>query len=378
METIVSKQIEKEPGSRNILDFLILNFKVRRSRQFLYSLVIILLVSALCYSLSRYIDPESVALILLMTLSIIAMFFDISPVLLTALLSAVIWDFFFLPPKFALYINKTEHIVTLCMYFVIALLNAVLTYKIRKIEKDALIKEEKAQSLKLYNTLFNSLSHEFRTPIATIVGASDHLLAPSNLSAEDQKNLASEIAIASLRLNQQVENLLNISRLESGFIQPRKDWCDIHELICDVVQKLGEYVKYHRVEISEMENFPLFRLDYGLTERVLYNLIYNAAEYTPAGSCIKIKASQYAEGLLLTVEDTGSGFPKDEINKVFEKFYRFKNSKAGGTGLGLSIVKGFVEAQNGRVGVQNLDSGGAIFEIHFPTEKIFTKVVQNE
>src|SRR5207249_1976604 len=142
---------------------------------------------------------------------------------------------FFIPPRYTFQIGSTEDVLMLLMYFFIALINAVLTNKIRQIEKEAHQKEEKEHTIRLYNTLINSLSHELRTPIATILGASDSLLQNnSRLTEKNRKQLIKEIATASLRLNLQVENLLNMSRLESGFIKPKWDWCDINELVYSV------------------------------------------------------------------------------------------------------------------------------------------------
>ncbi|HVU53934.1 MAG TPA: DUF4118 domain-containing protein, partial [Puia sp.] len=137
--------------------------RIGRPRQYLLSLLSVCLVSAVCFLFSTCLGlgAEVVAFVLLLTLSLIAMFFDILPVLLTALLSALIWDYFFLLPRYNLRVGNTEDEILLSMYFVIALVNAVLTYKIRQIEKIARQKEEKAKTLKLYNTLLNSLSHEF-------------------------------------------------------------------------------------------------------------------------------------------------------------------------------------------------------------------------
>jgi two-component system sensor histidine kinase KdpD len=334
--------------------------------------LIICVVSAICFLFSGFFGVEVVAFILLLTLSVIAMFFDIYPVLLSALLSALIWDFFFLSPRYNLIIGNTEDRIMLSMYFVIALINAVLTFKIRQVEKVARQKEEKAQTLKLYNTLLNSLSHELRTPIAAIIGATDNLIInPSGLSSSDKKNLLSEISTASLRLNQQVENLLNMSRLESGFLQPKKDWCDVNELISDVLYRLDAELKNRAVKINIGDNLPLFRMDYGLMEQVLYNLLNNATQYTPIESHILIGADYKNEQLVITVEDNGDGFTEDEAMKAFEKFYRVKNSPPGGTGLGLSIVKGFVEAHEGTVDLKKGTSGGARFLIKIPAEKIF-------
>jgi two-component system, OmpR family, sensor histidine kinase KdpD len=343
-----------------------------RHRQYLLSATIISMVSAICFLFSGYFGSEVVAFILLLTLSFIAMFFDIYPVMFSAVLSALIWDFFFLNPRFNFQVGNTEDKIMLSMYFVIALINAVLTFKIRQIEKVARQKEKKAQALKLYDDLLNSLSHELRTPIAAIIGATDNLLTePSKLSIDDQKNLLTEISTASLRLNQQVENLLNMSRLESGFIQPKKDWCDVNELIWDVTQRLEEELKTHHVKIDIGKNMPLFKLDGGLMEHVLYNLINNAAQYTPEKSSILISAGAEEDGLKMVVEDNGRGFPEDEVTKIFDKFYRLKNSPPGGTGLGLSIVKGFVEAHQGTVDLSKGSLGGSRFEVSIPTEKIF-------
>lgn len=349
-------------------------YKVGRPQQYLVSALLICFLSAICFALSDYIGAQVVAFILLLALSLIAMFFDILPVLFSALLSALIWDFFFLLPRYNLRVGNTEDKILLSMYFVIALVNAVLTFKIRQVEKIAREKEEKAKTLKLYNTLLNSLSHEFRTPISTIIGATDNLLMqPSRLSAADSRKLLSSIAVASLRLNRQVENLLNMSRLESGFIRPHKDWCDIQELVSATLRQLEEPLATHRVFTEIKEGLPLVKLDYGWMEQVLTNLIYNACLYTPEGSLIRIQADCPDGHLVIVIEDNGEGIPDDEVGKVFDKFYRPREARAGGSGLGLSIVKGFVEAHDGTIDLQHAASGGARFIIKMPVEKLSIK-----
>jgi two-component system, OmpR family, sensor histidine kinase KdpD len=304
-----------------------------------------------------------------MTVSLIAMFFDIIPVLVTAILSAIIWNFFFIPPKFTFSIHTAEDGLMFTMYFVIALLNAVLTNKIRQAEKEARRKEEKEKTLKLYNTLFNSLSHELKTPIATIIGAADNLQAMADkLSEVNKHELVSEISKASLQLNRQVGNLLNMSRLESGFIKPKNDWFDVRELIYDVLNQLEDTLKGKPVHVAVKENLPLFKLDYGLIFQVLHNLLHNAATYIPKYAVITVRANCKENKLVLVVEDTGYGFPEEEINKVFDKFYRGKNSGPGGTGLGLSIAKGFVEAMQGQIYLRNMTDGGAVFTVEIPSE----------
>ncbi|MBL7922215.1 MAG: DUF4118 domain-containing protein [Bacteroidia bacterium] len=338
-------------------------------KQYLLSTVFILVISTACYLFSDFIGYKVVALILLVAVSLTAMFFDIKPVLLSAIVSALVWDFFFIPQKFTFSISSAEDILMFLMYFVVALVNAALMTKIRQIEKKAKEKEEKENTLKLYNTLLNSLSHELRTPISTIIGATDNLQSMADkLSELNKHELVTQISKASLQLDRQVGNLLNMSRLESGYIQPKKDWFDINELIYDVLNQLKDELGNHPVHVAVKDNTPLFKLDYGLIVQVLHNLIHNAAENIPKYAVITIRANCKQDKLVIVVEDTGYGFPEDEIERVFEKFYRLKNSKTGGTGLGLSIVKGFIEAMNGTVALENMQDGGAVFTIEIPSE----------
>ena len=337
-------------------------------------------MSGISYSLSDLIGYKVVAYLLLVTLSVIAWFSDIVPVIVSAVVSAMIWNFFFIPPRYTFHISSTDDIFLFVMYFVIALLHAVLMYKLRKIQKFALEKAEKANTLKLYNTLLNSLSHELRTPISAIIGASDNLLTSNGkLSEKNKSDLVTEISVASLRLNQQVQNLLNMSRLESGTIQLKRDWCDLNELIYSTIDRLGETRGLHAFDIQIPENLPLFKLDEGLIEQVLYNIISNAVIYTWETSSIIIKVEcREKQYCIITIEDNGNGFPEEEISRVFDKFYRVKYSKPGGTGLGLSIAKGFVEAHNGTIVLENAPLGGARFTITVPTETSSVNELKNE
>ena len=322
---------------------------------------------------------KTVAFLLLVTVSLIAMFFDILPVLLSALLSALIWDFFFIPPRLTFHVGSTEDLLMFLMYFVVAMVNAVLTFKIRQVEEISRQKEGKANTIKLYNTLLNSLSHELRTPISAIIGASDNLLTnPQFLTEENKKELLKEISIASLQLNRQVGNLLNMSRLESGSVHLHLDWCDISEVIYQVLQRLDENATKHIIQVETEENMPYFKLDTGLMEQLLHNLIYNALLYTAEGSVIQIYAGCINDICLITVTDNGMGFPESETEKVFDKFYRLNNSKPGGTGLGLSIVRGFVEAQQGTIKLENILPHGARFTIEIPAETSYINNLKNE
>jgi two-component system sensor histidine kinase KdpD len=263
------------------------------------------------------------------------------------------------------------------MYFIIALINAVLTNRIRQAEKISRVKEEKANSVKLYNTILNSLSHELRTPIAAIIAATDNLQSNKNLPETSRSQLVNEISRASLRLNQQVENLLNISRLESGHIQPKNDWCDVHELVYEVVKRVEENNNNRKINVSVNEAVPLCWLDQGMLEQVIYNLLNNAAIHTAPSTKIYISAMRHADILQLEIGDNGAGFRDVEPKEVFHKFSRSRISGSDSSGLGLSIVKGFTEALGGTVELRSKPGNGAVFTIFIPVRMSDFTIVES-
>jgi two-component system, OmpR family, sensor histidine kinase KdpD len=353
--------------------------RLSKANQFLFGLLLLLVVATVCYTVSGFIGYKVVGFILLITVSLLAMVLDIVPIICTAAISALVWNFFFIPPKFTFHIGNTEDAILFAMYFVVAIVSAVLTFKIRQIEKIAQQQQQKEDTVKLYNTLLNSLSHELRTPIAAIIGATDNLQSGNaKLTPLNRNELVTEIAKASFRLNQQVENLLNMSRLESGFIQPKNDWCDISEVVYDVVQRLEENNVTQKISISINPAIPLFKLDKGMLEQVIYNILNNAAQYTNTNCTIYISAACHADVLEIIIEDNGKGFPPEEIKNVFNKCYRLKNTSTVGTGLGLSIVKGFTEAMGGNVKLQNVETGGAKFVLTIAAETSYLKNLKNE
>ncbi|HEY3389746.1 MAG TPA: sensor histidine kinase KdpD [Prolixibacteraceae bacterium] len=482
-------------------------------RQYITVSLLVILLSVACYLVKEFAGYQVVSFGLLILVSILALFYGTGPILLAATMSALIWDYFFIPPQFTMHIEKPEDVLMLIMFFIIALLNGILTSRVRRQEKKIRIREERTYALyqltkdltmapgidevssiavkyirkyfnldcaiilkkesnkldnlfnsetkielsenelsiadwvykhsvkagkytdtlpstdytfyplagnvdnmgvvvvehrtvftqgedqfweaflaqisskyereylrsaakkayiltesdKLYKTLFNSISHELRIPVATIIGASDTLLLQS-YPEETKVKLYSEINTASIRLNQLIENLLNMSRLESGRISPRLDWCDINDLANKVVNNLKQELLPFKLHIVIPASMPLVQIDFGLVEQVLHNLVLNATQNTPAGTLIRVKFFHDNGFLTIQVMDRGPGFPVDDLPNVFNKFYRGKDAKTGGTGLGLSIVKGFVEAQNGTVTAENRQNGGAIFTIKIPVK----------
>jgi two-component system sensor histidine kinase KdpD len=481
--------------------------------QYLTSALTVVVTAAGFFFIKELIGYQVVSFVLLFVVSILAFFFGTGPILLAATLSSLSWDYLFIPPAYTLHIERPEDMLMLAMFFIIALLNGVLTSRVKRQETKIRIREERTHALynlakelsvtsgiedvlklavkdirkyfalesafllkdeagklekqiqhettlqfsenewsiaewtfahsakagkfsdtlpsghytfyplkgntenigvvalehkrvftqgeeqfwegflpqisgkiereflridarnafvlnesdKLYKTLFNSISHELRIPVATIMGASDALLS-DDYQPETRTALYKEIGIASIRLNRLIENLLNMSRLDSGRISPHFDWCDLHDLVNKVTQTLAAELKPFNLHVVLSDEMPLVKLDFGLMEQVIHNLLLNATQHAPEGSSIRLKFFYDNGMLMIQVMDRGPGFSANDLNSVFNKFYRGESAISGGTGLGLSIVKGFVEAHNGTIVAENRNNGGARFTIKIPTE----------
>lgn len=230
-------------------------------------------------------------------------------------------------------------------------------------EQAAMLRE----SERLYTTLLNSISHELRTPIATIKGASSSLLNPAAGANEGARvELTQDIQSAADRLNRLVENLLDMSRLESDRLQIKREWCDLADLVGVAVKRVDPCADKHPIHIQLEPNLPLIQIDFVLIEQALVNLLDNACAYTPDGTPITIGVRVRERTVELTVSDSGPGIPPDLIERIFDKFYRLPGTASGGTGLGLSISRGLVEAHGGRLTAENRPEGGAQLTIYLP------------
>jgi len=481
-------------------------------RQYVSALLLVAGMTILNFFISPFIGYRAVSLIYLFSVSLAAVWMGRGPILLAASLSAILWDFIFIPPIFTFYIKETHDIIMFLMFFLNAIVSGILTSRIRSsqvmaqkrgeqsvslhrlmletagstnviqlleiakrqaerifeteaavflpdehgrlnlrttawiginkkelsvaswayqnsknagrftdtlplsdglyiplaasgqtigvmglrmaprghlsideesilsafcaqiavgLEKElaresALKSEMSALSEKLYKSLLDSVSHELRTPISTIIGATDALADPAiEMSGGDRRLLIGEITKAGRRLNRLVEHLLEMTRLESGALKLRRQWCDIHDIVRSALKESEQEVQGHRLHLDIPANLPIIQLDSALMEGILENLIHNAARHTPEGSDIFISIRTEKQDLILEVADNGPGLGEVPA-RLFEKFFRLPGSKTGGTGLGLSIVKGFVEAQGGVIIARNRDEGGALFLIRFP------------
>ncbi|AFQ42491.1 sensor histidine kinase [Desulfosporosinus meridiei] len=234
------------------------------------------------------------------------------------------------------------------------------------------------ESERLRTALFNSLSHDLRTPLASIIGGVTGLLEDQNLvySPEVRKELLKTILHGAERMNRFISNLLDMARLESGMLRLKKDWCDLQDIVGVAIKRLGDTLTRRPLDINIQENLPLVQADGILIEQVLVNLLDNALKYSEAASKIKVSIRQQENHLEIVVSNRGQSIPETDLSKVFDKFYRLSSPlQVSGTGLGLAICKGFIEAHGGNIWAENNTLGGVTITFTLPLTNQFLGIV---
>jgi two-component system, OmpR family, sensor histidine kinase KdpD len=223
---------------------------------------------------------------------------------------------------------------------------------------------------RLRSALLTSISHDLRTPLASILGSATSLRSQDGvLDKQTKEALLGTIIEESDRLNRFIGNLLDMTKLESGALKPRTALNELSEVIGSALQRGSKILAGHRIKVNLPPNLPMLALDVVLFEQVLFNLLDNAAKHAPIGSEITIEASHVGDTVMLRIMDEGEGIPPGDLDRIFEKFYRSgaADRRRAGTGLGLAISRGFVEAMDGTIDATNrTDRRGAMFVITLP------------
>ena len=224
------------------------------------------------------------------------------------------------------------------------------------------------RSDELKSALLAAVSHDLRTPLASIKASATSLLDDSvDWDAETRHDFLSAIDEETDRLTLMVSNLLDLSRIEGGALRPQKDWYDLDELIGDVQSRIQARTEAHPVRLEIEPDLPLLYFDYVEIAQVLLNLIENAVKYTPLGTPITIAARRVSGAVEISVHDEGPGIPLHQQGHLFEKFYRARSdTNATGTGIGLTIAKGLVEAHGGAIRVESASGAGTTFRFTLP------------
>jgi two-component system sensor histidine kinase KdpD len=236
-----------------------------------------------------------------------------------------------------------------------------------RLAEDAKTQALRARTEEMRSSLLSTVSHDLRTPLAAITGASTMLLDGSaRLTVGQRTELLETICEEAERLERLVSNLLDMTRVASGSLKVKREWVPIEELVVSVLARLESKLEGRAVRMDIPDDTPLVSVDPILFEQVFVNLFENIAKYTPANTAVEVRGRAQDGNVVVDVMDYGPGLPKGAEQRIFEKFFRGPQARSGGVGLGLAICRGIVEAHGGRLSAANRPEGGAVFRIELP------------
>jgi two-component system sensor histidine kinase KdpD len=290
--------------------------------------------------------------------------YGIGPAVLTAVGGVLVFDYVFVPPFLAFALPDLKNGVTLGVMVAVAAVASVLAEQLRRHAERS---DHQAKVERIRNALLSALSHDLRTPLTVLVGASS-ALCDHELEPRQQHELAQMIAEEARRLNRLVANLLELTRLEAGGVRVKQVPQAIDDVIGSALRRADPLLRGWQVSTHVPEEIPFAAFDPVLIEQVLINLIENAVSHAANGLGLEIAARRSGSEIVVEVLDRGSGVPRGEEEKVFEKLYRARKDR-GGAGLGLTICRAIVTAHGGRIWLENRPGGGgAIVRFTLPVD----------
>jgi K+-sensing histidine kinase KdpD len=364
------------------------------------SVIAVLLATLLLGFLHARINPTTVALVFLLIVLFSATFFGRNPALLASLAAMLCFNYFFLPPFFTWHIADPGNLVAWGAFTLTAVIAGELSAYARrradeaergKLEigrlyrelQNAFEKASEAQALrrseKLKSALLDAVTHDLRTPLTSIKASVTTLLESESghrtieLDAESRNEFLEIINEETDRLNQFIEGMVELAKIEAKSLDLLRNWSEISEIIEAATSRAEDLLKDRRILLKSENELPLVQVDSKALAEVIYTLLDNAAKYSPAGSTIEIDVRRAENEMIeIAVSDEGQGVPSQWREKIFDKFFRVDELKTAGPtpkglGLGLAIAKGIIEAHGGKISVRETERGkGAKFVVRVP------------
>jgi two-component system sensor histidine kinase KdpD len=328
---------------------------------YVLSLALAVLATVVAWFAQAVVPARDLSMFYLLAVVIAALFWGKGPAIAASITCVLLYDFFFVPPRFSLMAFSHKDWIPLGVFLVVGLIISNLTARVRA-------STLAAEKEKLLSLLLSSVSHDLRTPLVSITGTLSRLLEHTALDEDTRRELIETAYEESERLNHLVGNLLDMTRVESGALKISPRPCEVRDLIGVSLQQFSkQQLNGRNIRIQVAEDLPEVSMDYALMMKVLGNVIENALKYSPPGSPLEIRASRARDRLLFEILDQGFGIPDKERARIFEKFYRVQGPrKIPGTGLGLSICKGIVEAHGGMMWAEKNSPEGTKVVITLP------------
>ena len=318
-----------------------------------WALAGVLACTLIGFAMQPRFDLVNVAMVYLLAVVVVALRFTIGPAIAAAVLSVAAFDWLFVPPRGRLSVDDAQYLMTFAIMVAVALVIARLVERIR-------------------SALLASISHDLRTPLAVMAGASSSLAERGErLSPEERKALAASVFEQAREMSEHVAKVLEMTRLEAGAIALSRDWAALPEIVSSVLARLRERLAAHRVIVELSDDLPLVRVDASLVEQALANLLENCAKHTPAGTIVRVRCEPRSDEVVVTVEDDAAGLSEPELERLFAKFEHGTTTGSGtDIGLGLAICRAIVRLHGGRAWAERTSGGGTAFRFSLPVEPL--------
>ncbi len=318
---------------------------------------------------SRF-DIVNIAMVYVLAVVVVALRFPRGPAFTTAMLSVLAFDYAFVPPSGTFTVDDVQYLLTFAIMLAVALVVSRLVESVKTRAAAQAALELEAETERIRSALLASISHDLRTPLAVMAGASSSLAeSGEQLSADERRALANSVFQQARRMSDHVAKILQMTRLENGAIVLERDWSSMAEIVGSVLARLRERLSLHRVIVEVPSELPLVRIDASLVEQALGNLLENAASHTPAGTVVRLRVERRGDELVVIVEDYGGAIADVDVARVFDKFEHGRaEGSAGGVGLGLAICRAIVRLHDGRASAQRMPGGGTAFSFTLPLE----------
>jgi two-component system sensor histidine kinase KdpD len=323
------------------------------------------------YAIQSRFDLVNIAMVYLLAVVIVALRFSRGPAIAAAILSVAAFDYLFVPPRGTFTVDDLQYLLTFAIMVAVALVISSLVGSVRRQAAAQAAAEIEAETERIRSTLLASISHDLRTPLAVMAGASSSLATSGErMSPDERQALAQSVFTQAREMSEHVNKVLQMTRLETGALKLDRDWTSVNEIVGSVLDRLRERLVGHRVIVEIPDDLPLVRVDAALIEQAIGNLLENCAKHTPPGTVVRVRAQRKAAQIVVTVEDYGDAMSESELKRVFAKFHHAPMPE-GGTdiGLGLAICRSMVRLHGGEAWAERVPGGGTAFRFSLPAEE---------
>jgi two-component system sensor histidine kinase KdpD len=335
-----------------------------------FALVIAIVASCtlLNWFLVQWFSLTDLAMVYLLGGVIAAAYLPVRASVATAVLSFLCFDFFFVPPAFTLHIADNQHLLTGLVLLAVGLITSALADELRRQTRTATEAAIIAREEQLRSSLLASISHDLRTPLAVMAGSASTLRDNRDrLNTQEQDELLQTIFETARTMSVEVSDVLDMTRLSAGPVKLNLQWYPLEELIGGALERCKDNLMRHTVTIDVPPDMPLVRVDGVLIEKLIVNLLENAARHTPPGTQVCVAVTQSRSAVELRIEDNGPGLLEPTAERLFEKFERGRTEgPTSGSGLGLPICRAIARLHGMSITGQTRLEGGSRFVLSMP------------